>query len=327
MSVEDYFYSELSAEDIESNIFGAVVWNKKLDLSTEAKALARENIGAGKGDTSFIVLGYFDTLAEMQAAIVGIPDPGDAYGVLAPVPEEQKTYSVYIWSAEDAEWQNHGAISENPGVTILGYYDSLGEMTIALADLPQDGDAYAIMNALPESQRVYNIYVWDSYHLEWINNGPLGSAAMIIDNSSNDDGHTFSSRHIRGLFSNLTIGTAQLEDDSVTADKIPDGVISMVYSATIGTSWSGTEETTGEPGEEVIIVSAPYTQTIEVLGLLDDDTPVIDLVPDADYSIATEQLSAWGEIYKFVASEDELTVYAHVPLAVSMPIKLLCVRK
>lgn len=61
----------------------------------------------GKGLT---ILGYYDTLADLQAAVPA-PSPGDAYGVglLAP-------YNIYVYDGVSNEWKDNGPLSGGGGV-------------------------------------------------------------------------------------------------------------------------------------------------------------------------------------------------------------------
>ena len=75
------YFIDLSADKIESRLIGAVTWNEALDLTDEQKAVARENIGAGKSDSGVIIRGYFESIQEMMDALQTLPASGDAYGI------------------------------------------------------------------------------------------------------------------------------------------------------------------------------------------------------------------------------------------------------
>ena len=67
-----------------------------------------------KGDTgaNFTILGYFDTLAALQAAVPN-PKAGDAYGVGTAAP-----YDIYIWDSVHSKWVNNGNLQGNANFVI-----------------------------------------------------------------------------------------------------------------------------------------------------------------------------------------------------------------
>lgn len=102
---ENYFYSSLSAQEIEDTLVGAVVFNSDMGLTTSQKAQARANIGAGENDTKVIIMGFFDTLADLQSQIP-VGAAGDVYAV-----GTQSPYDIYIWDATHTEWKDNGPLS------------------------------------------------------------------------------------------------------------------------------------------------------------------------------------------------------------------------
>lgn len=82
-------------------------------------------------------------------------------------------------------------------------------------------------------------------------------------------------------------------------------------TAAIGTNWAG---------------SGPYTQTVTVTGMLATDTPIIDLLPSADFDTAQEELDAWASIYRIDTGADAITVYADAATTQSITIQILAVR-
>ena len=105
---ENYFYSSLSAQEIEDTLTGAVVFNSGQELSTSQKAQARQNIGAGAENTGFRIIGYFDTLEDLQEYLQVPPQAGDAYGIGTSVP-----YDIYVWDAANEEWVDNGPLNIN----------------------------------------------------------------------------------------------------------------------------------------------------------------------------------------------------------------------
>ena len=67
-----------------------------------------------KGDTgsNFTILGYFDTLAALQAAVPS-PEAGAAYGVGTAAP-----YDIYIWDSVHSKWVNNGNLQGNANFVI-----------------------------------------------------------------------------------------------------------------------------------------------------------------------------------------------------------------
>jgi len=86
-------------------------------------------------------------------------------------------------------------------------------------------------------------------------------------------------------------------------------------TATIPTSsWTGSK--------------APYSKTITVTGMLATDNPIVDvdLSEAEDYEEEQEIITAWGNIYRIITDEDEITVYATAVPEVDIPIQLKVVR-
>ena len=103
---ENYFYSSLTAEEIENRLIGGVLFNTEQDLSVTQKALARANIGAGSENTGFQILGYYDTLEDLQQSLETPPQPGDAYGIGTEAP-----YEIYVWDGTSNTWLDNGTLN------------------------------------------------------------------------------------------------------------------------------------------------------------------------------------------------------------------------
>lgn len=107
---EDYYYSSLEAEEIEDRLLHMVPYNKSLNLTDDEKAVFRANIGAGTNNTGLVILGFFETLEDMQESLTTLPKAGDPYGIgLAP------PYDIYIYDGYHGVWVNNGPL--NPGNT------------------------------------------------------------------------------------------------------------------------------------------------------------------------------------------------------------------
>ena len=103
---ENYYYSSLSGDEIEQTLLGAVRFNADQSLTTSQKAAARANIGAGESNSTFKILGYFDTLQDLQEWLQTLPQSGDAYGIGTESP-----YDVYVYDGVHNEWVNNGPIA------------------------------------------------------------------------------------------------------------------------------------------------------------------------------------------------------------------------
>ena len=92
--------------------------------------------------------------------------------------------------------------------------------------------------------------------------------------------------------------------------KAMGGATVSSFTATVGTSWSGS--------------SAPYTQNITVTGMLATDEPIVDLITTTSgYSTETAE---FAKIFKIVTSANKITVYATEKTTSSIQIKLKVVR-
>lgn len=109
------------------------------------------------------------------------------------------------------------------------------------------------------------------------------------------------------------VSTGDIADSAITELKINDGAVSGYYTATIGTAWSGT--------------TAPYTQTISVIGVRSTDTPIVDLVLNNNYTTASNEIDAWGSVYRIVTGANTLTVYATDKITISLNVQIRCIRK
>ena len=103
--------------------------------------------------------------------------------------------------------------------------------------------------------------------------------------------------------------TAANEAKTAVASK----ATTTVYTATIGTSWSGS--------------AAPYTQTVSVPGILSTDTPIVDInFSSITYSNKEAVVTAWSSIYRITTSNNSITVYADEKTETAVPIQLKVVR-
>lgn len=104
----------------------------------------------------------------------------------------------------------------------------------------------------------------------------------------------------------------QLPDGSISAEKLADDAVSVTYTATVATGWSGS--------------AAPYSKSVKITGLTANDKPIVDLVASSTFATAESQIEAWGYVYRAVTSANTLTLYATDKPTVSLPIQVKVVR-
>lgn len=86
------------------------------------------------------------------------------------------------------------------------------------------------------------------------------------------------------------------------------------FTATIGTSW-----VQGENNE--------YTQEVTLDGILETDTPTIDLVLSDDISTARSQIEAWSCVSSITTSLGKIKIYCYDSSpTIKIPIQIICVR-
>jgi len=103
---DNYWYSSLSSDEIEAILLNSVRGDVAQEKSTSWMAQARANIGAGAENTGFVILGYYDTIEELQESLQIPPKAGDAYGIgMAP------PYHIYVWDASNSLWVDNGPLN------------------------------------------------------------------------------------------------------------------------------------------------------------------------------------------------------------------------
>lgn len=106
--------------------------------------------------------------------------------------------------------------------------------------------------------------------------------------------------------------TSVMSQDAVTT-QLNGKATTTVYTAALpAVNWSS---------------SAPYTQTINISGILATDNPIVDVVLDANTSTAMTQISAWLCVSKIVTSDGSITATCleNKPIT-DIPIQLKVVR-
>ena len=117
---------------------------------------------------------------------------------------------------------------------------------------------------------------------------------------------------IKGIKGNgTTIPPSSAGVVNITASNI-GAASSSTYNATLSTSWSG---------------SGPYTQTVNVSGILASDNPIVDVVLSSTAETAKEQLEAWGCVSSITTNANSITATClEEKPTTSIPIQLKVVR-
>lgn len=129
----------------------------------------------------------------------------------------------------------------------------------------------------------------------------IGGSVSIPDNSVST-----------AKIQNSAVTEAKLATGSVTSEKVASGAVSATYSATLNTTWEGT---------------GPYTKTVSVTGMLATDTPIIDIIMSGTFSTDRSRSAEFAKIYRAVTAAGSITFYAEEKPTVSLPVRMLCVRK
>lgn len=109
------------------------------------------------------------------------------------------------------------------------------------------------------------------------------------------------------------IGALSSASGAVAAENLASNAVSVDYTATLNTTWSGS--------------AAPYTKEQTINGILATDKPLIDIVPSATLADAEKQADTWALIYRAVTAANKITFYAKAKPTVSIPLQIRCIRK
>ncbi len=104
--------------------------------------------------------------------------------------------------------------------------------------------------------------------------------------------------------------TSQIWHFNGTVDATNYTGVQKVYTATLGTTWSGS--------------AAPYTQTVTVSGILATDSPIIDIVTTT--SGYEDEEAAWANVFKATCAVNSITFYAKEATTTSITIQIKVVR-
>ena len=283
------------------------------------KAAADAGKFNGKDGKSFEIKGYYASVTALEAGVPK-PAPGDAYCVGSAAP-----YDVYIYDGVNGEWVNNGTIqgakgdTGAAGTTFTPHLDGNGNLSWTNdggLDNPETqnirGAAGAKGETGPAGKSAYAAAVEAGYtgteatFYAALTAMPYHNARHLPDGA---DPITVKAGNIEAS----AVETAKIKDKAVTMAKLADHAVSVDYTVTLDTTWSGD--------------AAPYTKEQTINGILAADAPLIDIVPSATFADAEKQADAWALIYRAVTAANKITFYAKAKPTVSIPLQIRCIRK
>lgn len=359
------------AEQIDSRASAA------LSCARYVKDLADSGAFNGKDGQSVIIAGYYDTYADLTAAVTE-PDPGEAYGV-----GEESPYDIYIWDAVNDTWINNGPIvgtkgdTGDDGVFFTPSVDASGNLSWTRSDGSTD---------VPATRNIRGPQGLP---------GPAGTDGVSPYTAAQSKNYTgtedtlyaalaalpfHNARHLPTGADPILMKTGNIDDGQVTRPKLGADSVSTLFSAEIGTTWTASESMqtlspdgattdftiTAAPSSlerveqknndewetiasgytyadgtltfstapaagtdtiRAVWLTAPYTQTVSVSGLLSTDKVLVDAVVPSNISQADAIMEAFAEVYKITVANNALTVYSLSATGTAVPISVLAVSK
>ena len=268
---------------------------------------------------SFEIKGYYASTAALEEGVPA-PAPGDAYCVGSAAP-----YDVYIYDGVSGEWINNGTIqgakgdTGAAGTTFTPHVDGNGNLSWTNdggLDNPTTQSIRGDTGAKGETGAAGK-----SAYAAAVEAGYTGTEATFYAALTAMPYHN--ARHLpdgadpitvkAGNLEASAVETAKIKDKAVTMAKLADHAVSVDYTVTLNTTWSGS--------------AAPYTKEQTINGILATDKPLIDLVPSATFADAEKQTNAWALVYRAVTAANKITFYAKAKPTVSIPLQIRCIRK
>ena len=283
------------------------------------KAAADAGKFNGRDGKSFEIKGYYASTAALEEGVPA-PAPGDAYCVGSAAP-----YDVYIYDGVSGEWINNGTIqgakgdTGAAGTTFTPHVDGNGNLSWTNdggLDNPTTQNIRGDTGAKGETGAAGK-----SAYAAAVEAGYTGTEATFYAALTAMPYHN--ARHLpdgadpitvkAGNLEASAVETAKIKDKAVTMAKLADHAVSVDYTVTLNTTWSGS--------------AAPYTKEQTINGILAADAPLIDLAPSATFADAEKQADAWALIYRAVTAANKITFYAKAKPTVSIPLQIRCIRK
>lgn len=307
------FQSSLKANEIEEVLTGALLYTKAQPLTEGEKAFVRGKIGATELGEGIKIISHFDSLDELKAAVPS-PKAGDAYSVGSSLP-----YSLYVYDFYHESWVDHGVIRANDitarfaqNITVgVGAWEedtnvfvdysykaaiSLGEVT---------GNDFPIVAFSPSDAVGGNFcpvcYAFDGYVEIWAKAVPAAAISIpaitfIVQSGGANGNNTKGITNAGGGVATGGIGTAQIADKSITANKVAEAARTKNFNVTIPDDWEGE--------------TAPYSRSLAVEGILATDMPKVFFYAPNDFANLEAQQEAFAMLYSVDSANGVVTFYA-----------------
>ena len=242
------FQSKKTAQEIEQVLTGAVLYNTNTKLTDEQKAQARANIGATASGEGIRIIGHFDTLAELEAAVKS-PKAGDAYSVGESLP-----YNLYIYDFLYSVWRDYGAIrssdikarfAQNVTVDVSAWEEDVDvfvdytfKARIALGEVT--GNDFPIVAFAPSDAVSGNYspicYAFDSYVEIWAKSIPATAISVpaitfIVQEGGAQGNSTKGITNASGGIATGGIGAEQIADGSMVTSKYANASVTRAKLA------------------------------------------------------------------------------------------------
>ena len=193
----------------------------------------------GADGKSFVIGGFYDTYADL---VDDVPDPapGEAYGVGTTIP-----YDIYIWDEINHAWKNNGPVQGAKG-------DKGDTGTTFTPSVDAGGNLSWTNDGGKENPAMRNIKGDKG------DDGDPGPAGTSAYEAAQEGGYTgteatfnaalaavpyHNARHLPGGADPILVKTGNIETGAVTKEKIGTDAVSTLYTAEIGTTWTGTDAT------------------------------------------------------------------------------------
>lgn len=283
------------------------------------KAAADAGKFNGKDGKSFEIKGYYASVTVLEESVPE-PEPGDAYCVGSAAP-----YDVYIYDGVSGEWVNNGTIqgakgdTGAAGTTFTPHLDGNGNLSWTNdggLENPATQNIRGAAGAKGETGAAGK-----SAYVAAVEAGYTGTEATFYAALTAMPYHN--ARHLpdgadpitvkAGNLEASAVETVKIKDKAVTMANLADHAVSVDYTVTLNTTWSGS--------------AAPYTKEQTINGMLAADKPLIDLAPSATFADAEKQTNAWALVYRAVTAANKITFYAKAKPTVSIPLQIRCIRK